>query len=175
MGEEGPSRHPVDALVRELVRSRRPVAPEGIEDIVERIATAPFGPRDVRLCRVERGLIDDGPLLGNRANSLSVHRARRVLVDRQWGEGTSREQYLSDLRQAARSTRARLAVYARRGGNLAATVSPSEAVVPPPRRGPRFLPLLLVVYSADRGIIVTGYRVSDLQAVAFPEDLQWLR
>jgi hypothetical protein len=34
---------------------------------------------------------------------------------------------------------------------------------------------LLVVYSGDRGIILTGYQIAGIQAVAIPEDARWLR
>jgi hypothetical protein len=34
---------------------------------------------------------------------------------------------------------------------------------------------VLVVYSADRGMIRTGYQFSSLQAVDIPVEVQWLR
>ena len=54
-------------------------------------------------------------------------------------------------------------------------MTPSDRVIPVPRRGWRFLRRVLVVYSADRGIIVTGYQVTGRQAAAIPEDAQWLK
>jgi hypothetical protein len=37
------------------------------------------------------------------------------------------------------------------------------------------LPLLLVVYSADESVIVTGYQFSNWEAVNLPEDALWLK
>lgn len=51
----------------------------------------------------------------------------------------------------------------------------AAAVVASQQRGPRVESNLLVVFSADRGIILTGYQVAEIGVVAFPEDAQWLK
>ncbi len=38
-----------------------------------------------------------------------------------------------------------------------------------------FLPELLVIYSADRGILVTGYQCSSLATAAIPKEALWLK
>jgi hypothetical protein len=174
MAPDERSTHPVDRLIRDLVETGRPARPEERERITERIATAPFEPRNVRVPPRERDLVFLGRTLDASTDSLFLHLVRRVVIDGQWAAGTTTDEYLADLRSAVRAPRTRLALYRRRGGYLAAALTPSEAAVAPARRGPRFLPWLLVVYSADHGIIVTGYQASDLAVVAIPEDAQWL-
>ena len=66
------------------------------------------------------------------------------------------------MRRAARAPTARFAIYERRSGHVAITLTPTLVVVPPTRHGAESLPWFLVVYSADRGIIVSGYQVTSL-------------
>jgi hypothetical protein len=110
-----------------------------------------------------------------RDESLFVHLVRRVLIDAQWAAGTTADRYLSDLRRGVRAGDAKPAGYARRGGFLAATLTPTDQAVPAPRRGPRSVPEPLVAYSADRGMVVTGYQVSGRHVAGIPEDARWLR
>lgn len=84
-------------------------------------------------------------------------------------------QYLDDLHHAARNATARLLVYTRHGEHHAGIIAEATAVVAADRRGEQMLPNLLVVYSAERGAIRTGYQFSDLSGVRMPEDAQWLR
>src|SRR5262245_23410534 len=88
--------------------------------------------------------------LGPREPTLRLHLARRVLSEDQWVAGTTVAEYLDDLRRSVRAPGARLALYADRGGNIAATFGPTS--VPVAHQGPRALPWLLVVLSADRGM-----------------------
>lgn len=104
--------------------------------------------------------------------TVGPHLARR-LRERQWAEGITEERYLDDLRRAIRAADARLALYMRRGGHIAAVVSDTARIIPALRRGASSRPLLFVVYSADRGIIVTGYQASDLGHIGLPEGVLW--
>lgn len=61
------------------------------------------------------------------------------------------------------------------GGHIAVMVAPTDEVIPPERQGWRPFPQLMVVYSADRGMIVTGYQFSDLAQTGIPAEAQWLR
>lgn len=70
---------------------------------------------------------------------------------------------------------AQLIVYAERGGTIAATVAPTAVIVPIARQGSRALPNFLVVYSADRGNLVTGYQFSTLDEACVPREALWLR
>lgn len=67
----------------------------------------------------------------------------------------------------------RLAIYERRGGNISVAFAPNT--IPEERRGPRAQPYVFVVYSVDRGNIVSGYQASSLEAVDIPKDAVWLK
>jgi hypothetical protein len=169
------SPHPTDRLIRALIQTGRRATLEEIERIVDRLATAPFDPRDRRVRVAERGLQYHGRTVRAREDSLFYHLVKRVVADGQWAADTTVEQYLTDLRHAARSPDARLLLYTDRGGRIAATITPTAAVLPAGRQGPRPLPNLLVVYSADRGIIVTGYQFPTLEEIRIPQEAQWLK
>ena len=169
------SRHPTDRLIRDLIETGRRVTPEEIERIIERMATAPFEPRVRRVRPRERGASYLGQTLGAQARSLAYHLIKRVVLEKQWAEGTTEEQYLSDLRRAVRSPDARLAVYRRQTGAIAATLCPTSTALPPVRRGADAVGLLLVVYSADRGIMISGYQISALDQANIPQEALWLR
>ncbi len=171
----GFSRHPTDRLIRELIRARRAAIVAEVALIIDRMATAPFDPR-LRKVRVkERGIPYRGRRVAAHEDSLFHHLVKRVLIEQQWADGTTEDQYLVDLRRAVRSAVARLVVYNDRDGPLAATISPTAAVVPTERQGVNPLPNLLVVYSADRGVLITGYQFSSLAHVRLPEEVVWLK
>ena len=171
--EERMSRHPVDVLIRDLIRTHGPATDDEIERIIERMADAPFNRRHVRVPLELRGSMYQGRTLGNREDAWFLHLVQRVLGEKQWAEGTDIQGYLSDLQHATRHPAARLCVYERRGGNLAATLSPNT--IPITRRGMGSLPFVFVIYAADRGRIVSGYQASGVEAIAIPDDVQWLK
>lgn len=144
------SASPIDALAREAIQTGRALTDEYVGQLIERMATAPF-PTAV------------------------PHRDLHVVEGKQWAERTTVDQYADDLRRAVRDPAARLALYVRRGGHLAAIVAETARIVPTERQGANALPLLFVVFSADRGIIVTGYQVSSLERIHLPEDIRWLK
>ncbi len=172
MDESALSQHPTDRLIRELIRTGRNTKPGEVDQIVERVATAPFDHRVVSVPSPVRGLMYLDRRVRSKELSLLIHVVQRILIDRQWNEGVTEREYVSDLWRAVRSPEARVAVYARREGHMVATLSAN--VVSMGRRGPKALPLLFVVYSADRGMIVSGYQVSSLQAVDVPGEALWL-
>ena len=167
--------HPVDRLIRELLAARRAATDDEIVRIVERMATAPFDPRVVRVRLEHRGLRYQGRALGASAQSSFYHLFKGVVLEEQWRQGTSLRTYFADLRTAARHPAAELAVFSRRGGATATTLSATLSVVPREQLGIGRLPLLLVVYSADRGNVISGYQCSWLAAASIPEDALWLR
>jgi hypothetical protein len=169
------SRHPVDVLIRQIIAGERRATDGDVEQIVERIATAPFNPDVMVVPKAMRGLVYVDDTLSSRAPSRLVHLVKRVLVERQWSSGTTSHDYLSDLRRGIRQDSARLALFARRGGSMVLSRSATDDVVPEMRRGSRQQPVVVVVYSADRGIIVSGYQASALDKVAIPGDVQWLK
>lgn len=168
------SNHPTDRLIRELIATTRNAEPAEIERILERIATAAFNTDLIQVERFERGLEYRDRQLMPWDDSLFVHLVRRVLLDEQWVMGTTAEQYVEDLRRVAHVGSVGLAVYHRRGGSIAALLGATHLIIPEARRGPRALPQLFVVYSADRGIIVSGYQVEGRETISIPGDTRWL-
>ncbi len=169
------SQHPVDRLIRELIQTGRPATSEEIDQIVERMATAPFDRRAVPVPRRLRGLTYRGRALGQREDSLTLHLFKRVVDEQQWAVGTTAAVYLNDLRRGVRSPAARLAIYERRGGIIAVSVIATSGAVPASRLAGNSLPNLIVVYSLDRSIILSGYQFSTLEQTGVPEEVRWLR
>lgn len=167
--------HPIDRLIQELIVTGREATEREIERIVERMATASFEATERSVPVDDRGARYQGRTLGARSDPLTYHLIKRVAIDKQWADGTTAEQYVADLRRAVRDPAARLAVYQRRGGLIAASVTPAARVLPPERQGTRPQPELLVIYSAERGIIISGYQFPRLENTGVPEEARWLR
>jgi hypothetical protein len=106
-------------------------------------------------------------------DGLFLHLARRVVLDQEWVTGTATDEYVGDLHQAARVA-VGLVICTRRGGSIAGTLAPTRSAVPAVRLGSGPSPELFVVYSADRGVIVTGYQCSSRNELAIPEGALWL-
>jgi hypothetical protein len=173
---EPASNHPVDQLIRRLVHDPTLVAtPDDVAAIVERIATAPFNQRPVRVPGADRGLEYRGIVIGRVADPLMLHLAKRVRQEEEWSDGTTADEYLADLRAAVRHPRAHVLVYERTGDCIAATITPTIEVVSTSRCGRRWHPHLLVVYSATFSNLRTGYMYSDMSKLDMPEALRWLR
>jgi len=168
------SQHSTDRLIRELVDKERPATEAEIAAIVVRMANAPFDPRTVPVSPALRGLTYAAQTLGAHAPSLDVHLVKRIMVERQWAYGTTAAQYLSDLRRAVRAPKTRVIAYIRRGGYIVSALSHTASVLTPSRRGTGTLPLLLGVYSTDRGMIVSGYQVSTIEQAGIPQEARWL-
>lgn len=166
-----PAEDPTDRLIREVLRTRQAASPEEADRILERIGAASFM-GEVRVPPRHRGLTYRGRGVRAREDSLFYHLAKRV-DEGQWAEGTAEEEYLEDLRAAARDPSARLVLYALRGGAIAAVLS--ENPVPEERRGPDAPDYLFVAYSADRATIITGYQVSGVETLNLSEDPLWIR
>jgi hypothetical protein len=169
------SQHPIDQLIRGLIQSGRQADEQEVRQVLDRLAAVPFDPLTRSVRSRHRGLSYQGLALGDRAPSLDYHLVQRVIVDRQWTVGTTAAEYVADLRNAVRHPASHLAVYERRGGHVAIVLAATEAILVPMRRGPLWLPELLVTYSADRGIIVTGYQVSSRAAASIPLGARWLK
>jgi hypothetical protein len=161
-------------LIGALIRRERQATPEDVEAIRDLMATAPFDPGVVSVAPRNRGRRYRGVVLGARAQSLAYHLFQRTAVEQQWADHATEAEYVADLRNAVRAPSARLGVYERRGGNVAAALVPTTDVIPPAGLGSNSLPFLLVVYSADRDMIVTGYQCSSLDEVSIPEEARWL-
>ena len=150
MNPSGPSRHPADELIRELIRARRAADAGELELIRGRMATAAFlSPA-----------------------SLSDHVMKRI-ADGQWMPGLSAQQFI-ELSRAVVARASRLALYRRRRGFLAAAVAETSEVVGRQQRGHEAAPLIVTVYSADRARLITTYQFGNDSDLAVPEDAVWL-
>ena len=167
--------HPIDQLIVRLIRDEVEATPDDVDRIVQRMATAPFSRRSIRVPSSDRGLVYGDIVLGRSSDSLPYHLVKRVRVERQWVDGTTADEYLHDVQAAVRYRAAQILVYERSGDFFAATISPTTEVVPVGRRGRDWLPNLLVVYSARHVMVTTSYMFSSLAAVNLPEKIRWLR
>ncbi len=114
-----------------------------------------------------------GERLRAREDSLTAHLAARVLRDKQWREGSTKEDFSSDVRRAALHPDAALAVYETRRTNFAGVVAPNT--VPADRRGSDAGDYIVVLYSADRGRIITVYQAKAENSTRIPERARWIR
>lgn len=167
------SQHPTDRLIHDLIATRHMATDDEIAEIIARIASAPFDPRVVPVKPEYRGLTYLGRVLGEREATLFWHLVRRVRTDRQWVEGTTEDQYLLDIRQALTNPVARVLVYERRGGPIAAILAPNT--VPPSRLSAKSEPLFVVPHSADRSTILSGYQTRGVSELRIPGEARWLR
>lgn len=168
------SQNPTDELIRLLCAGERPAITEDVTQILVQVAGASFGSAAVYVPVKHRGMTYHGRSLQRHEASRFYHLVKRVVIERQWAEGTTEEEYEDDLRRATSVTSARLAVYTRWRTPFAAVFVPVADVVPLPRRGPGACPWLVVIYSADRGARVTGYMFTSLAELDIPEDAVWL-
>lgn len=172
--DERLSQHPTDRLVRDLIRLRRTPTLDDRQRVIERLQTTPFNPRIAPIRPEDRGLRAAGVELNEPTDELSYHLVVRIAGDRQWTATTDRDSYLADLRRAAGIEHADIALSYLRGGNIVLAAAPTHEAVPESRRGPGSLPLTVVVYSADRGLLLTGYQASSLDKIRIAEDALWL-
>ena len=168
------SRHPVDMLIRKIIAGEHRATEGDTEQIIERVATAPFDERPFRVPAELLAVTVFGLSLGDREPSLIIHHARRLLEE-QWTTATTVAEYLADLRAGVRDSDARLGLYVRRGGSMAVSICSTASTVSAARQGVNAQPFVLVAFSADRGAIVSGYQFSDPSTVAIPGDALWLK
>jgi hypothetical protein len=158
--------------MRDLLATGREPSTAEIETIVERITTAPFNPREIA---VDPGLVGQvylGAVIPSRAQASLAHLWKRVLIDEQWDEGTTEDQYLSDIRTSMRYGRPQLMIAVIRespsAGILTANMTPTA------RLGANAGPLVFVGYSVNGGMISTGYQTVSRTRVRLPERARWL-
>ena len=177
-GAAGPpplSPHPVDVLIRESIDTGRRVQPDEVDQIVERVATAPFDSRVIPVPTKYRGLSYQGRVLGARETALWYHLFIRIVANEQWAHGVTAVDYVADLRQVVRLPDSRIVVYTRRGGNIVGIIGSSDRGILKAHRGANNKSECYVVYSADRGIIISGYQFEDFGEIALSGNERWIR
>jgi hypothetical protein len=111
--------------------------------------------------------------LGARADALT-QRLEKRRAERQWLPSLTATAFLDDVSRAVRHAGTRLALYHRRGGDIALGLARTASGVPYTRLGDAWLPWLVVVYATDRSAILTGYQAWARDTVSVPEDAVWL-
>lgn len=80
----------MNRLIRELIENRRDATPEEVEQIIERMATAPPDRRALPVPRRLRGSNYLGRTLGARTDAFFRHLIQRVVDEQQWTWGPPR-------------------------------------------------------------------------------------
>jgi hypothetical protein len=151
------SEYPIVQLLRELIAAPRQVSDAERASIVAHIASAEFNRNGVTTEEQIRGLTYLGRTVEPWADSLFVHLVRRVLVQRQWAEGTTEAIYLADLREAVLHPAADVPLGL--AGGLPTVQITAPLTVPEERRGPRAQPWIVVICAPNRDRLVSGYQV----------------
>lgn len=166
--------HAIDRLIRQLADDPRALpTDEQIRQIARRVASAPFNPQFADMLPVA-----DADYLGRpiaaRGPSLFQHLVKRVLINQQWVYGTTADQLLDDFRRTATAPSSRFGVSKRGPASTLIVQAATDQVVSTAHRGPQAGPHILVFYSANRGMIVSGYQVDDVTLVAVTRHVRWL-
>ncbi len=164
-----------DGIIIELYADPNREADEAeIRTIRKRLTDAGFL-EEIRVPPSSRGLSASGYTLGGRESSLVHHLVRRIVLDEQWTDGTTPEQYLADLRAAVEDGSARFGVGKPSGNDAPLVYVLADNPVPHRRRGRRAEPSMFVLYGVADGVIITGHMVSGTDAVRKADDFRWLR
>jgi len=105
------SQHPVDVMIRRIIAGLHTATSGDVDQIVERVATASFNPEIIPVPGSMRGLDYLGNVLSRRESSILTHLVKRVLVEHQWSNRTTIDDYLGDLRRGIRHDSTRLALF----------------------------------------------------------------
>ncbi|MGI8691089.1 MAG: hypothetical protein ACR2M3_21115 [Thermomicrobiales bacterium] len=168
--------HPADQLIHDLIAHPRAATDEEIRLITDRIATAPFNPAIQKVSIANRRFAYQGATPGRQTDSLTLHLIQRVMRDRQWAMGTTAMDYLRSLHAAARSESVQIALYRQwEERDIAVIIARTRTVLGEQQLGARSETNLIVVYRADRGILVSGYQFSTMDEIAIPDDALWLK
>jgi hypothetical protein len=162
-----------DRLVRRLIRSGRVATAQEVEQIAGRVAQAPFNTGLV-LSGDEANVEYLGRTTKDRDDAGWVHLVKRVETEKQWRNGTSLNEYVSDLQRVAINAE-KIAVYRRRGGSIVLLWARTDEVIAEDHKGLNAKSEIITIYSADRGMIITGYQIKHISEVSLGENLQWLR
>ena len=160
-------------LIREFLDPLRVPTDREIGKILNHVAKAPFRSGRIRVDEDLLVAVFSGRTLDKREPSLTVHLAKRVVVEEQWAIGTTEEQYVADLHSIVDDAELRMVVYRSRDGQCKlGLLAPNR--LPRERLGGNSEKLLWVVYSANYGTITTGYQVSSVDRITIPKGARWL-
>lgn len=160
-------------LKREWLNPERVPTEEEIKRILDHVAKAQFSTRVVPVDRRIVGQVFQGKRLAKNEPSILAHLAKRVLVERQWVDNVTPDEYVAHLRTAVLDAEARKVIYIGKDGRLYAGFLAINKL-PAKLLADGSQDFVWVVYAADYGTIVTGYQVSGLEKINLPPDVRWL-
>jgi len=159
----------IDRRIRQIVAGSRTPSIEDAVMIQNRAANAPFYRKEANVPSDLTGTqLPGGHVIGERDQSIYIHLAKRI-QQRQWPITTSPESYLNDLQTFAKRDDVKMLLYERRGGNMVAFIGSSPYTEKGSEKN------MIVVYSADHGMIVSGYQFSDFTNLNLGTNQRWLR
>jgi hypothetical protein len=168
--------HPADLLIHELIARPRPATDQETLLITDRIASAPFN-EDMQNVPVPlRSLRYRGVTLGTHTTPLILHFIQHVEIEKQWAAGTTINAFTESLHRAVRDSEVQIALYRQWGmRDITAAIVSTKRVLDSRQMGSGALPNILVVYRADRGMLISGYQFSTIDTVRIPKDAVWLK
>lgn len=137
------------------------------------VASAPFSIRLVSVPVALRGQTFQGVQLEGKLPNDFLHLAKRILVEQQWGQGTTLDEYAVDLRSAILSEYSAIVFYNDQNENYIGFFKYSP--LPPSRRGLAFRNFVYVVYTATWGAIKSGYQVTVKANFRVEENPLWIK
>ena len=152
----------VAQLILTLINTNRQATDEELQQIVSHAAQTPFSSRPLKMNRwLRQELADRGARVpSERLPSAEIHLLKRIHLDRQWPPGTTVAQFVADLHQAMQHPDMQVWTYRWLGEAFAGFLSPSHVQnVPNSEAG------IFVAYSADHGVIKTGFQASSPEAI----------
>lgn len=154
--------HNVNQRILTLVSIQRQATNEALQQSITHVARAPLSLRPVKMTRwlrqelAARGVRSPSAKLP----SVDIHLLQRMHLDWQWPAGTTVEQCLADLPQAVQHPEVQVWTSRWLGEACAGFLSPAPIQhVPTPEVS------MCVAYSADHGVIRTGFQASSPEAV----------
>jgi len=161
----------VAQLILTLINTNRQATDEELQQIIDHTTQAPFSSRLLKInWWLRQELADRGfQVPSERLPSVEIHLLKRIHLDRQWPPGTTVVQFVADLHQAMRHPDMHVWTYRWLGEAFAGFLTPSHVQnVPNPEA------YIFVAYSADHGVITTGFQASSPEAI-FTEAFEHLR
>lgn len=167
------NRRPVDKLLTEILAGQVEVTDGVVDRIARHVARADFyeGVVPVKADIVGKEYL--GRVIEKREDALFAHLVKRVLGDKQWADGTTEAVFAKDLRNVVRKNDFGMALYERHGGTMLMVVGDNNLAKS--HKGEKPEALLAVLYSANRGKIISGYQASSLDTLDIEENAIWLR
>jgi hypothetical protein len=152
----------VAQLILTLIRTNRQATTEELQQIITTAAQAPFSSRPLKITRWLRQALEARGLRvpSEKLPSVEIHLLKRMHLDRQWPLGTTRDQFIADLHHAVQHPNVQVWTYRWLGEAFVGFLAPSHI-----QNVSNSEAYIFVAYSADYGVIKTGFQASSLEAI----------